>query len=216
VVAIGHVGTRDVAVKNGGDGDALAQRQPPDLMTHAVRCRQIIERGLFFCDSVDQSRDTSVAAIGEENGAGVCAKRIHEPGAIVLFVRPGLLVFFDDVVLVVPGVANGHESGLTVITHDLAVCIHGGTTLAQKDSVLLQFQESRTRFFVNGRGIWVDILVQVDLSPIDVKKVERVVFGEFVGLFTVHHIIGNSGDGGCESRCGNETGKGTDAHEKRR
>ena len=99
-----------------------------------------------------------------------------------------------------------------MLTHDLAVGIHAGAGLADKDAVLLEFEKGLTGFCVDSRRVGINVIIQVDLGPIHMEKVERVVFGQLMGLLTIDDIVRDGSDGGGETRGGNETGKRADAH----
>ena len=93
----------------------------------------------------DERVDLRTVAIGEEDRAGVGAQRADEPGAVVLFVLPRLLVLFDDVVFVILDVADRREPGLDVFAHALLVEVNRRLRLADKRAVCLESAGNSSR-----------------------------------------------------------------------
>ena len=65
-------------------------------------------------------------AVGEEDGAGLGVQGLDVADAVVFFVGPGELMFFDDVGEIFGAAGGGDEADLGVFAHDLAVEIESG------------------------------------------------------------------------------------------
>ena len=205
VVTIGDVGAGHLAFKQSGEGDAETEGQTPDLMPHAVGSIDFVDRAFILHEAFNEGADARTLAIGEEDGAGIGAEGVHEARAIVLLVRPGLFVLFDDVLLVVLGVADGDESGLAVAGDGLPVEIHRGLRLTREDAVLLHALKALLGLRIDRVGIRIDFRVEVDLRPIDMQQAVGLAFGEFGRLITIHDVVGDGGDFGGEFRGRDET-----------
>ena len=208
VVAIGDIGEGDLAEEL---DEIFATGDLPDGVLDAVGSGEIVEGGGGLEGGIDEGVDGGGVAIGEENGAGICAEGIDEAGAIVFFIGASFLVFFDDLVFVVIDVAEGGDSRLEVVTHPLLVEIDGGLGLADQGAIGLEGEEIFEGFVVDGIAIGIDVCGEVDFCAIDVEEGEGVIGGEGGGFVAVDDIIGDAGDFGDESGSGAESGERFDA-----
>ena len=62
-----------------------------------------------------------LARIDEEHGPGLGIERLDVPHAVVFLVGPRQLVLADDALEVILATGGGHQPGLAVRAHDLAV-----------------------------------------------------------------------------------------------
>jgi hypothetical protein len=202
VVAVGDVGGGHLLGKDRGNGQGGAVGQAPDLVADAIRGGDIVDGGFVGEVVVDEGLDARAAVVGKKDGAGVGAEGVHKGGAVLFLVGAGLFVLLDDVVLVVFDVTDGDETGLAVVADGLAVKVHAGGGFALEDAVGLQFFEGGAGLGINGRGVGVDVRVEIDLRAVDVEEAQRIASGERGGFFAVDDVIGDGGDSGGVLRAG--------------
>ena len=122
-----HAGTgSNASSERPGVGD------PPDRVPHAVGRGEVVERRGRRVPASASASISGRAAVGEEHRLGVGAERQHVAGAVVLLVRPGLLVLPDDVALVVVDVHAADHAGLRPPVHDLPVEVERRLGLAEQ------------------------------------------------------------------------------------
>ena len=152
VVTIGNVG-----MGNGSEsrGYGRAIRHAPHGVLHAVRRGEIEERrGLRrgFHQRVDlRSRFES-----EEDRFDMRGERGVEADAIVLFVRPCLLMLLDQARSIFVGMADGGDPGLRMAAHDLAVEINLRRGLADEFAFFLHADEIFPGLFVDFSRVGID------------------------------------------------------------
>ena len=165
VMAIRHI--RDGHLREGLD-EGLRSRHAPHGVLNAIRCGEIVKRR-FLLHGVHELIDRRGIAIGEEHRAGIRAQRADEPRAIVFLIATRLLVFLDDVVLVILDVADGGHADLHVLAHSLLVKIDARFRLADQRAFVLQPEEILPRLFINHGGIGIRLRRQIDLRAIHVQ-----------------------------------------------
>ena len=212
VMSVGDIGGRHITREEGLQRHTSARRQFPDLVLHAIRRREVVLRSVRRHVALDDRVDARRAAIGQEDRSCVRAQRVHEAGAVVLFVLAGLLVLFDDVLLVIFRVADAHEPGLTVAADGLAIQIERRSRLTHEHAIRLELEEVLASLRIHLRRVRIDRERQVDLRPVHMQEVQRLVVGERVGFLAVEDIIWHSGDIGGVLGSGNETLERTETH----
>ena len=212
VVTIGHVGAGDLGVKKGGQLRAGLRVQFPGLVHHAVGRGEVVG---WFCGGempLNDLVDGGLSTIGQENGAGVGAECVHQTGAVVLFVGAGLLMLFDEIVLVVLDVTDGHEARLLVLADDLAVQVHGRLRLADQGSGGLELVQVLQGARIHRVRVRIDLWIQLEFRAIHAKERMGLAFRKGGGFLTIHHVVRDGGDFGGEFGGWDETLKRSDAH----
>ena len=222
VVAIGDVGDGERGEFFDEHGDDGGIMDGPDGVLDAVGGGEVVGGRLGFFVANDAVYLRAVA-VGEEDGAGVCAQGADEAGAVVLFVLPGALVFFDDVfgegilgafVDIVIHMADGGKAGLGVRAHALLVKIDGGRGFAAECAVELEALEVFARAPIDGVGVRIGVGREFEFGAVHAEEGVRFPLGESAGFVGIEDIVGHAGDVGDLSRIGHEALESTDAEHK--
>jgi hypothetical protein len=99
-----------------------------------------------------------------------------------------------------------------VVADGLAIKIHAGGGFALENAVSLKCLEGAAGLGIDGRGVGVDVGIEIDFGAVDVEEAEGVAGGEFGGFVAVDDVIGDGGDGGGVLGSGREALEGADAH----
>ena len=207
-MAVGDVGDGDFAegiLPLGAAGDA------PRGVADAVGRGEIV-LGLRFDELGDESVDGGLIAVGEEHRAGAGAEGVDQAGAVVFLILARLLVFFDEVGVVVLDVAGGDEAALHVGAHLLLVEVEAGLGLADEGAGLLELEEIGVGLGVNGVAVVIGFRRQIDLCAVNVEEAVRFAGGEGGGLGRIDDIVGHAGNFRREGRGGNKTLEGANTH----
>ena len=154
VMTVGNVG-----MGNGSEsrGYCRAIRHAPHGVLHAVR-RGEIEEGRACRRGLHQRVDLRSRFEGEEDRFDVRGERGVETDAIIFFFRPCLFVLLDQTRSVFVGMADGGDSGLRMIAHDLSVEINLRRGLADQFAFFLHADEIFPRLLVDFSRVGIDAL----------------------------------------------------------
>ena len=112
--------------------------------------------------------------------------------AVVLLVRPRPLVLADPVVVVLVHRAAPHDAGLVAPVHAQPVDVERGLVLLGERHLADEPLQVLPAPGVDGVGVDVDALGQVDLGPDDVQEGVRTALGHRPRLRGVDHVVGNA------------------------
>src|SRR5256885_13680747 len=74
--------------------------------------------GTFFCND---SVDGFIRSIYEENRPRLGVERLNVPHTIILFVRPGKLMLFDDPLEIILATGHSNQTNLPMAAHNLPI-----------------------------------------------------------------------------------------------
>jgi hypothetical protein len=150
--------------------------------------------------------DLLSGARGEEDGAGLGVENLDVANAVVLFVRPGEFVFFDDSVQIILTASRGDQTGLPVLSHDLAVEVKERLRVLLQRPVGDEPGKVFAPFGVHLRRVGIDLVGQIDFRLADVEEAEGFAASDLAALGGGHHVVGQftklAGDLMSRTECG--------------
>jgi hypothetical protein len=111
---------------------------------------------------------------------------------VILLVRPGQFMLPDYTRLIVVNTRTGDKSGLYDMSHLLLIDIISVAILLDQKSLRNEALKIDPALKINGFGMNVDIIREIDLRTGDVKKTAWVTASHLPGLSSVHHIVRQS------------------------
>ena len=192
---------------HGGDSgesrDRGARRlggQPPHAVAHAVRRRDIEERGPPGRAAVDHAIERRGRAVGQEHDAGLRPQRHHVPGPVVLLVAPGPLVALDDAAVVLVQREAAGKTGLLVFARLHPVEVEGGLRIDDQRRPLGERLQVAGRPRVDPRAVRVGAVRQIDLGTRHAEKAQRIVRRQIPRFAGGHDVVGDGGHRGGRGR----------------
>ena len=206
MVAVGDVERRHAA-EGGDQAGARGRLGPPERVRDAVGGDEVVERGPR-AGRLDQAVDLGAGAVGQEDHAGLGAQGDDVAGAVVLLVAAGPLVLADQVALVLVDREGAGDAGLHVAAHAQPVDVERWLGLGRERRRGAQPLEILPAAVVDGGGIGIGALGQLDFGAGDAQEGERLVGGELAGLGGRHDVVGDGGDAGRDRQGGTQRAKG--------
>ena len=188
MVAVGHVQQGHARERV---HEAPRLRHPPHRVRHPVVGGEVVERRRAHGRG-DQRVDVRAVAVGEEDRLRL-ALHLHDvPRPVVLLVRPGPLVLADPVVVVLVHRAAPDDPGLLAPAHPQPVDVQRRLALLGERYLPDESLQVLPAPGVDGVGVHVDALGQVDLRTDDVQERARTALGHRPRLRGVDHVVGNA------------------------
>ena len=113
----------------------------------------------------------------------------HVPGAIILLVGPGLLVFSNHIVLVIIHVNTAHHADLSAAVHDLAIQIERGLPVADQCALRNKPFERSASAGVDPRVVRIGVLRQIDVGAPDMEEAVGIASCQLGGFVTIDHVV---------------------------
>jgi hypothetical protein len=134
VVSVGDVAFGNVLERRLETGDFQRIVHHPQRVSDAVSGDEL--RGGVADRPMGYERvDHRMVAVGEKHRTGVRADRIGMAGAVILLVRPGVLVFLDPAFEVVADRDRSDDAGLDVLVHPLPVEVERRSLVANEPAL---------------------------------------------------------------------------------
>jgi hypothetical protein len=169
-----------------------------------------VAEGRFLAAAVDEAVDVAVGPVSEEDGPGLGGGGFYVVGAVEFFVGAGVLVFFDAALLVFVEGGDGYEADLDMGAHLLLVDVEAGGRVLAEPASGDEVVKGGAGFFVDGRGVVIDVFREVDFGFGDPEEAVRVGGGYPPCFGRVHDVVGEGGDAGGQRRIGPEAAEGFD------
>jgi hypothetical protein len=166
VVPISHVQVRHLLRKQPGQAVHLAglgddpQRVPYPVLGHEVHL------GGAPGELLDGGVDLGSSPVGQKHRPGIGADDIHVTGPFLLLVRPGVLVLFDQVPLVLLHRGAGHQAHLEVIAHALLVQVVAGVLVADHQPLVHEALQVLGAVFEDLDVVGIQSAVQLGELPV--------------------------------------------------
>ena len=129
--------------------DVRCFRNRPRAVAHAVR-RGEVDLRLAGGDAGNERVDFRHGLVGEENRAGLRVERLDVTDAVVLLVRAGEFVLFDDVFQILLATRQADESDLAVAAHHLPVEMEHRRGITPQHAIGDEFLEILTALRIDG------------------------------------------------------------------
>ena len=127
---------------------------------------------------------------------------------VLLLVGPGVLVLFDDIVVVVVDRGAGDDAGLGPAAHGLGIDIVAGGLVLDEAALADPAVQEVARLPVDAVVIDVDAFGQGGLGPVDREEGPRMVLYIGAGLLPGVDVIGKGGDLRCQAGRGSAGAEG--------
>ena len=197
MMSIGNVECGDFRELGFDQPDTFSVANGPRAVAHAVLAGEIHIRwrGEALCHELVQ---VCCRPVGQEHRAGLGIESLHVTDTVVLLVRACELVPFDDSIQIFLAAGRGHESGLAVAAHDLAIEIETGLGLLPQGAFRDQPVKVLPPLGVDFRRVRVGSRRQIDLRLADVQKAQRVALRHLAGFRGGHDVVGQFADAVCQ------------------
>jgi hypothetical protein len=184
---------------------------PPDRVSNTIHGGEIVQRTSCH-DCSGQHLDIGTRSIHQKHRLCVRFQRKHMPGAVILFVLPGLLVLADYVALIIVHVDAPDETRLGSPLHDLAVEIQGRLAIPDEGPSRDESVERFARLPVYPWIVGIDIVGKVDVRSAHVQEAVTISPRELCRLVPAHDIIRNGGNLGYQLRSGPKRVERVESH----
>ena len=132
--------------------------------------------------------------VSEKNGAGLGIEGLNMADTVVFLIRPGQLMFLNDAALVIFAARDGHEAGLRMAAHDLAIKIKIGLVILYERALGDEFLEIFFAFGIDGRRVNVGAGRQIDFRFADMEKAQGISGGHRARFTGRDNVVGQFAD----------------------
>ena len=182
-------------------------------MAHAIGRGEVNARNLGSLLR-DQCVESRVGPVHQEHGSGLSVQRLDVSHAVVLLVGPRQLVLLDDAFEVILATRSGHQPGLAVPAHDLAVKIEMRLRVLPERALGNQPPEVLPSLGIDFRRVSIRRGRQIDLRLADMQEAQGIAGRDLPRLFRRHDIVRQLTNAGRQPRLGAQCCKRlNDGHE---
>ncbi len=198
-MAIGDIQPLDRLEGLAESGDLIALVDRPELMADPIRCADV-DRGRSLAHRPQPIVDRRGGAVGEEHRPGLGIERADLPHAVLFLRRARQLMATDAAGAVGGDRGRGDQAGLPMPVQAQAIGVVARARVLAQDAFGAQALQILARLGVDGLGIGVGALGQIDLGTGDVQEARRPSLHHPARLGRAHHVVGRGRDLGGLSR----------------